>query len=126
MHTRQVLPVLGNSEPHSPTKHLVLTLRGFVQAPTAIPYLAWLTLISTDEPVDKSWPILTVVDCAAALSPPMLSLVLATLDSSGARRVHQTIMRVVGKWGTRCACSRLGLCGIVLIVDALIHHRFLA
>nr|WP_206038074.1 GAP family protein [Rhodococcus sp. HNM0569] len=93
---------------------------GIVQAPTAVPYLAGLALLSTQRPV--LWPLIVVVYCALALIPPVLVLVLSTRRTRGAVRRYLAVVRVFTRYGPRAVRVIFFVIGALLVVDALVHH----
>ncbi|MEU4316700.1 GAP family protein [Nocardia sp. NPDC024068] len=98
---------------------------GLAQAPTAIPYLAGLAMISAREPRPTLWPLIIVVYCALALLPPVLVLVLATRRTPRAQRVYRTVVTVITRFGPASVRVVFVVLGVVLLADAVVHHRHL-
>ncbi|MFD6159073.1 GAP family protein [Nocardia sp. NPDC060256] len=98
---------------------------GLVQAPTAVPYLAGLAMISAQDPLPTLWPLIVVAYCALALLPPLLVLLLSLRRTARARRVYRAVVRILTRYVPRALRVLFVLFGTVLVVDALIHFRFL-
>ncbi|MCP2316768.1 Sap, sulfolipid-1-addressing protein [Nocardia amikacinitolerans] len=98
---------------------------GFAQAPTAVPYLAGLAMLSAHDPLPPLWPLIIVAYCALALLPPLLILALSLRDSARARRVYRAIVRTLTRYGPLSVRIIFGLLGIALITDAIVHHTHL-
>ncbi|MEU2252009.1 GAP family protein [Nocardia xishanensis] len=98
---------------------------GFAQAPTAVPYLAGLAMLSAHDPLPTLWPLIIVSYCAVALLPPLLILALSTRGSARARRTYRTIVRALTRYGPLSVRIIFGLLGAALITDAMIHHAHL-
>lgn len=96
---------------------------GLGQASTAIPYLTALALVSAQDPLPQFWPLIVIAYCALALVPPLLILALATRRTMRARRVYRSIVRVVSRYGPIVVRALFLVIGIVLVSDALLHHR---
>ncbi|MEV0296409.1 GAP family protein [Nocardia sp. NPDC050710] len=94
---------------------------GLAQAPTAVPYLAALAMISARQP--PLWPLIIVVYCALALVPPVLVLILATRNSPNARRRYRAVVRTLTRYGPRSVRILFALLGIALAVDAVRHYQ---
>ncbi len=98
---------------------------GLGQAPTAVPYLAALAMISARDPRPALWPLIVVVYCAIALLPPALVLFTATRRSALAQRFHRGLVRILGRFGPRAIRALFLVFGIVLIVDAARNYTAL-
>ncbi|AFT98653.1 GAP family protein [Nocardia brasiliensis] len=92
---------------------------GLAQAPTAVPYLAGLAMISARHP--SFWPLLVVAYCALALLPPLLVLSLSLRRTPRARRVYRAIVRFLTRHVPRVLRVLFVVFGIVLVFDALVH-----
>ncbi|MET7772270.1 GAP family protein [Nocardia sp. NPDC005366] len=92
---------------------------GLAQAPTAVPYLAALAMISARHP--PLWPLIIVVYCALALVPPLLVLILSVRRTPRARRVYRAVVRFFTRFGPLSVRILFALLGSVLVVDALRH-----
>ncbi|MGW4241436.1 GAP family protein [Nocardia sp. NPDC004722] len=110
-------------------KPLLLGLAGIAvglgQAPTAVPYLAGLAMISARDPHPPLWPLIIVAYCLIALLPPALVLLTSTLRSTGARRFYRGLVRSLKRFGPASVRVLLVLAGVVLVGDALYHHAAL-
>ncbi|MEU1983520.1 GAP family protein [Nocardia sp. NPDC019395] len=98
---------------------------GLAQAPTALPYLAGLAMISARNPLPPLWPLIVVAYCALALVPPLVVLVLATRRSRAARRVYRKVLRVVTRYGPVSVRIIFVLLGIGLLTDVALHYEHL-
>lgn len=105
-----VAAVSGSARPSPPAWAVKLTGRspwlfcvvGFViglgQAPTAVPYLTALTMLSARDPLPTAWPVIVFGYCALALVPSLLVLALSIQRSIRARRVQRGIVRVLTRF----------------------------
>jgi cytochrome c biogenesis protein CcdA len=120
--------------PASPTWASTITrerpwLLGFVgiaiglgQAPTAIPYLTALAMLSARDPLPSMWPLIVIAYCAIALLPPLLVVALSTRRTTRAQRMQRNLVRILNRYGPT-SVRILFLCiGIALCADALLHH----
>ncbi|MGK8521891.1 GAP family protein [Nocardia asteroides] len=98
---------------------------GIAQAPTAVPYLAGLAMISARNPLPALWPLLVVAYCALALLPPLVILGLAMRRTTGARRMYRKVVRVITAYGPISVRVLFAIFGAVLLCDALVHYRSL-
>ncbi|MBF6412408.1 GAP family protein [Nocardia cyriacigeorgica] len=98
---------------------------GLAQAPTAIPYLAGLAMISARDPLPPLWPAIVVAYCVLALLPPLIVLVLATRRSPRAQRVYRKVVRVLTKYSPVSVRVIFIVLGLALLVDAGVHYRHL-
>ncbi|WP_433561949.1 GAP family protein [Nocardia sp. CA-151230] len=98
---------------------------GLGQAPTAVPYLAALAMISARDPHPPMWPLIIIGYCLIALLPPLLVLVTSTLGSARARRFYRGLVRGLKRFGPRSVRILLLLAGAALVADALVHHASL-
>ncbi|OZE74293.1 hypothetical protein CH305_21700 [Rhodococcus sp. 15-649-2-2] len=96
---------------------------GLVQGPTAVPYLAGLTMLSTYVPRPQWWPAIVVVYCLIALIPPILVLILASRKSRRSRRAFVTTVRGLTRYGPPTVRVIFVVLGVALLADALIHAR---
>ncbi|WP_109525947.1 MULTISPECIES: GAP family protein [Nocardia] len=120
--------VAANTEPPAWAKEVrrrpwVLGLMGvavgLAQAPTAVPYLAALAMISARHP--PLWPLIIVVYCALALVPPLLVLLLSVRRSPRARRVYRGVVRFFTRFGPLSVRILFALLGLGLIIDVIRH-----
>ncbi|MEU6584794.1 GAP family protein [Nocardia sp. NPDC046763] len=98
---------------------------GLGQAPTAVPYLAALAMISARDPHPPMWPLIIIGYCLIALLPPLLVLVTSTLKSTRARRCYRGLVRSLKRFGPLSVRILLLLAGAALVADALVHHASL-
>lgn len=98
---------------------------GLGQAPTAVPYLAALAMISTRDPRPTWWPVIVVVYCAIALIPPALVLFTATSRSARLQRFYRRLVRVMRRFGPMTIRALFLIFGAVLIIDALRNYSSL-
>lgn len=98
---------------------------GFGQAPTAVPYLTALTMLSARNPLPTGWPAIVIVYCVLALVPSLLVLALSTQRTIRARRLQRNIVRVLTRYGPITVRVLFLGVGIVLLVGALLNYRAL-
>ncbi|MFC3961627.1 GAP family protein [Nocardia jiangsuensis] len=98
---------------------------GLVQAPTAIPYLTALALLSAHRPLPAAWPLIIVAYCLAALLPPLLVLALSLRRTAGARRVYRRMARALARHGAVALRILFALLGFALVVHAVLNHQHL-
>nr|WP_218680272.1 GAP family protein [Rhodococcus qingshengii] len=96
---------------------------GVVQAPTAIPYLAALAMLSSHPSLPGWWPLVVVIYCVIALAPPLLVLLLSLLRTAKVRRVYRQIVRLFARYGPASVRLSFFVAGFASIIDSLIHHR---
>lgn len=94
---------------------------GLVQGPTAVPYLAGLTMLSTYDPRPPWWPAIVVVYCLIGLLPPVLVLILASRKSRRSRRAFTATVRALMRYGPPTVRVVFVVLGVALVADALIH-----
>ncbi|WP_039814689.1 GAP family protein [Nocardia otitidiscaviarum] len=98
---------------------------GLGQAPTAVPYLAALAMLSARDPRPAVWPLIIIGYCAIALLPPALVLLTATRETARARRFHRRLVRGMRRFGPASVRVLFLIFGAVLVIDALRHHTVL-
>ncbi|MFI6046128.1 GAP family protein [Nocardia sp. NPDC051321] len=98
---------------------------GLVQAPTAVPYLAGLAMISAQDPLPALWPLMVVAYCALALLPPLLVLLLSLRQTARARRVYRVVVRILTRYVPSALRVLFVVFGTVLVLHALVHFRYL-
>lgn len=96
---------------------------GFGQAPTAVPYLTALAMLSARNPLPVGWPAIVVGYCLLALLPSILVLTLAMVRTVRARRIQRTIVRAMTRYGPPVVRVLFAVVGTVLVVGALLHWR---
>ncbi|GAB3204902.1 GAP family protein [Nocardia tengchongensis] len=95
---------------------------GLGQAPTAVPYLAALTMISARDPRPSVWPLIIVAYCLIALLPPVLVLFTSTLKTGRSRRFYRGLVRGLKRFGPLSVRVLLLVAGAALVADAVVHH----
>lgn len=132
-----VAALSGRASPTPPAWALTLTQRspwlfgivglvvGIGQAPTAVPYLTALAMLSARNPLPSAWPAIVVVYCMLALVPSLLVLVLSTQRTIRARRIQRNVVRVLTRFGPSTVRILFLAIGIVLVVGALLNYRSL-
>jgi cytochrome c biogenesis protein CcdA len=95
---------------------------GLGQAPTAIPYLTALAMLSARDPLPPMWPLIVITYCAIALLPPLLVVALSTRRTTRAQRMQRNLVRVLNRYGPMSVRILFLAIGIALCSDALIHH----
>ncbi|PXX60863.1 Sap-like sulfolipid-1-addressing protein [Nocardia tenerifensis] len=98
---------------------------GLVQAPTAVPYLAALAMLSVREPRPMLWPLIVGAYCLLALLPPILVLFASTRRSTRAQRSYRTVVRALNRFGPTSVRILFLLFGAALLWDALRNHSLL-
>ncbi|MEU2174093.1 GAP family protein [Nocardia sp. NPDC019219] len=98
---------------------------GIAQAPTAVPYLAGLAMISARNPLPTLWPLIIIAYCALALLPPLVILGLAMRRTTGARRMYRKVVRIITTYGPISVRVLFAIFGVALLCDALVHYRSL-
>ncbi|MGW0359216.1 GAP family protein [Nocardia nova] len=98
---------------------------GLGQAPTAVPYLAALAMISTRDPRPSMWPLIVVAYCAIALLPPALVLFTATRRSTRGQRFYRGLVRILSRFGPISIRILFLTFGTVLVADALRNYSSL-
>lgn len=129
-----VAALSGRASPTPPAWALTLTQRspwlfgivglvvGIGQAPTAVPYLTALAMLSARNPLPSAWPAIVVVYCMLALVPSLLVLVLSTQRTIRARRIQRNVVRVLTRFGPSTVRILFLAIGIVLVVGALLNY----
>jgi hypothetical protein len=96
---------------------------GLFQAPTAFVYLTALAMLSAHKPLPQVWPLIVMAYCGIALLLPLLILALSTRQTPRARRLQRNFTRVLARFGTITVRTLFLVIGLVLVADALLHHR---
>lgn len=96
---------------------------GIAQAPTAIPYLAALAMLSSQPSLPGWWPLVVVIYCVIALVPPLLVLLLSLWRTTKVRHAYRRIVRIFARYGPACVRLLFFVAGFVLVIDSLIHYR---
>lgn len=94
---------------------------GIVQAPTAVPYLAGLAMLSARSPLPSFWIVIVVAYCLIALLPPMVVLALSLGRSRSARRRYRRVVRVLTAYGPVAVRIVFALIGLVAVVDVALN-----
>ena len=98
---------------------------GLGQAPTAVPYLTGLAMLSALHPRPAIWPLIVIVYCAITLWPLLVILALSTRRTARAKRIQRGIVRVLTRYGPITVRIIFLVVGVGLAVDALMHHSAL-
>ena len=98
---------------------------GIVQAPTAVPYLAGLAMLSSYSPLPPTWPMIVVAYCVLALIPPLVVLVMSMGSSRAARRRYRRVVRVLTKFGPAVVRIVFGIIGCALLLDVIVNRSYL-
>ncbi|MEV5647391.1 GAP family protein [Nocardia sp. NPDC052254] len=98
---------------------------GLGQAPTAVPYLAALAMISTRDPRPDLWPVIVVVYCGIALLPPALVVFTATRRSPRAQRLYRGLVRKLSRFGPISIRILFLAFGAALVLDAIRNYSSL-
>jgi cytochrome c biogenesis protein CcdA len=102
---------------------LVGLVIGFGQAPTAVPYLTALAMLSARNPLPSVWPVIVICYCALTLVPSLLVLALSTRRTIRARRIQRNVVRVLTRYGPLAVRMLFLGIGVVLVIGALLHYR---
>ncbi|GGC63684.1 GAP family protein [Hoyosella rhizosphaerae] len=100
-------------------------LIGLAQAPTAVPYVAGLAMIVAHQPLPPWWPLIVIGYCLFALIPPIVVLTMGTRTSTASRRRYLALVRFVTRYGPVAVRAVFIVAGVILVIDAGIHHRYL-
>lgn len=98
---------------------------GSGQAPTAIPYLTGLAMLTALHPRPPLWPLAIIVYWAIALSPPLLILALSMRKTMRAKRFQRRLVRALTRYGPMSVRLLFLVFGVGLVADALINHSAL-
>jgi cytochrome c biogenesis protein CcdA len=98
---------------------------GLGQAPTTIPYLTGLAMLSALHPRPPIWPFLLAAYWTIALSPLLIILTLSTRTTARAKRIQRRIVRVLTRYGPITVRTIFLVVGVGLVVNALMHHSAL-
>jgi cytochrome c biogenesis protein CcdA len=98
---------------------------GMGQAPTAVPYLTALAMISAQHPRPPLWPLMIMAYWAIALSPPMTILALSTRRTARAKRILRRLVRALTRYGPIAVRIIFLVVGVGLVVNSFMHHRAL-
>ncbi|MGW1740227.1 GAP family protein [Nocardia sp. NPDC001965] len=96
---------------------------GFAQAPTAVPYLTALAMLSSYRPPPAGWPIIVIAYCALALLPPLLVLALALRRTARAQRIYRRVVHGLARFGPVTVRTLFAVLGLALIGYALVYGR---
>ncbi|MGB3485531.1 MAG: GAP family protein [Mycobacterium sp.] len=95
---------------------------GAGQAPTAVPYLAALAMLSAYDPRPEAWPLIVIVYCALAQIPLLLLVFLATRRTRRAQQAQRKLVRVITRYGPISVRVLFLVAGVALVADALVHY----
>ncbi|UFS96897.1 GAP family protein [Nocardia huaxiensis] len=96
---------------------------GLGQAPTAVPYLAGLAMLSAQHPVPSLWPLIVIAYCGIALIPPLAILGLASRRTPRAQRCYRRVVRALNRYGPPTLRILLVAIGIGLAANAAMNHQ---
>lgn len=94
---------------------------GVGQAPTAVPYLAGLAMISAMHPRPPAWPAIVVVYSALTVLPCVVLLGLSTSSSTRADRAQRWLVRGLTRYGPFGVRLLFLIAGGAMVADALVH-----
>lgn len=94
---------------------------GLAQAPTAIPYLTALAMLSSHRPLPAGWLLIVLAYCALALLPPLLVLALSLRRTRRAQRNYRRVVRVFARYGPVAVRILFAVLGAALIFDAFVN-----
>ncbi|NNH71528.1 hypothetical protein HLB23_16925 [Nocardia uniformis] len=98
---------------------------GLGKAPTAVPYLAALAMLSAHDPLPPLWPLIVIAYCALALLLPLLVLGLATRRTARAQRFYRRAVRAFTRYGPPSVRIVFIVLGVALILDTALHYQHL-
>lgn len=98
---------------------------GLAQAPTAVPYLAALAMLSVRDPRPTLWPLIVITYCLIALLPPILVLYTSTRRSPRARKFYRAFIRALNRFGPLSVRILFLIFGAILVLDALRNYSAL-
>lgn len=98
---------------------------GLGQAPTAVPYLTGLAMLSALHPRPAIWPVIVIVYCAVTRWPLLVILTLSTRRTTRAKRIQRSIVRVLTRYGPITVRIIFLVVGVGLVIDALMHYSAL-
>lgn len=95
---------------------------GLGQAPTAVPYLAGLAMISALQPRPPTWPAIVIVYSAITMLPCMVLLGLSTSRSKRADQAQRWLVRNLTQYGPIGVRLLFLIAGVALFADAVVHR----
>ncbi len=95
---------------------------GSGQAPTAVPYLTALAMISALDPRPPMWPLIVIAYCTVVLLPSLLVLGLSTRRTKRAQRIQRSLVRNITRYGPLSVRILFLVIGVALVADAVIHY----
>jgi len=94
---------------------------GLGQAPTAVPYLAGLAMISALHPLPPTWPLIVVLYSALTVLPCVVLLGLSTGGNRRADQAQRWMVRSLTRYGPMAVRIFFLVAGVVLVADAVVH-----
>lgn len=94
---------------------------GLGQAPTRVPYLAGLAMISAMHPLPPGWPVIVVVYSAVTVLPCVVLLGLSTRAGKQADRLQRWLVRGLTRYGPLGVRLLFLVAGVAMVADALVH-----
>ncbi|MFI6866621.1 GAP family protein [Nocardia sp. NPDC050406] len=104
---------------------LIGAVIGLGQAPTAVPYLAALAMLTVRDPRPPLWPLIIAAYCLIALLPPILVLYTATRTTPRARHFYRRFTQALTRFGPLSVRILFLLFGAALVFDALRNYSSL-
>jgi cytochrome c biogenesis protein CcdA len=95
---------------------------GLGQAPTAVPYLAGLAMISALQPRPPTWPAIVIVYSVITMLPCMVLLGLSTSASKRADQAQRWLVRNLTRYGPIGVRFLFLVGGVALFADAVVHR----
>lgn len=95
---------------------------GVGQAPTAVPFLTGLAMLSALHPRPPLWPLIVIAYCAITLWPLLVILALATRSTPRAKRAQRRLVRSLARYGPITVRLIFLVAGVGLVIDALLHY----
>ncbi len=92
------------------------------QAPTAVPYLAGLAMISALQPRPPAWPVIVILYSAITMVPCMVLLGLSTSRSKRADQAQRWLVRSLTSYGPIGMRFLFLVAGVALLADAVVHR----
>jgi cytochrome c biogenesis protein CcdA len=96
---------------------------GIGQAPTAVPYLTGLAMLTARDPRPPLWPLIVVAYCAITLWAPIAILAFAVRNTPRANRIQRRLVRALTRYGPLSVRILFLVFGVGLVVDAILHYR---
>lgn len=92
------------------------------QAPTAVPFLAGVAMISALKPLPTTWPLIVIVYSALTVVPCVALLCLSSIGSRRTDQVQRALMRFLTRYAPIGIRAIFVVAGVAMIADALLHN----